>query len=150
LRKNKPHLEVAAGLIQRRGKILITKRPVGSHLAGYWEFPGGKKEERETLPECLEREIREELGVDVRVERFLCRVEHEYERKSISLHLYKCSAPDEEPVPIGCESLAWVEPKELGNFLMPPADEKFISLIQTDENKGFTTKNTKSTKVCPE
>ncbi|MDD5206972.1 MAG: 8-oxo-dGTP diphosphatase MutT [Desulfobacterales bacterium] len=136
MRKNKPHLEVAAGLIQRRGKILITKRPVGSHLAGYWEFPGGKKEEGETLPECLEREIREELGVDVRVERFLCRVEHEYERKSISLHLYKCSAPDEEPVPIGCESLAWVEPKELGNFLMPPADEKFISLINHLHHEG--------------
>jgi len=137
LRKNKPHLEVAAGLIQRHGKILITKRPAGSHLAGYWEFPGGKKEEGETLPECLEREIREELGVNVRVERFLCRVEHEYESKSISLHLYKCSAPDEEPVPVGCESLAWVEPKELGNFLMPPADEKFISLIQERRKQGI-------------
>jgi mutator protein MutT len=137
LRKNKPHFEVAAGLIRRHGKLLITKRPSGSHLAGYWEFPGGKKEEGESLPECLEREIREELGVGVRAERFLCKVEHEYESKTISLHLYQCSAPDGEAVPIGCESLAWVEPGELGNFLMPPADEKFISLIQGERKQGI-------------
>jgi 8-oxo-dGTP diphosphatase len=129
----KPHFQVAAGLIRRQGKILITKRPAGSHLAGYWEFPGGKKEEGETLPQCLEREIREELGIGVRAEKFLCKVEHEYDSKSISLHLYQCSAPNEEPVPLGCESVAWVEPKELDNFLMPPADEKFISLVKRGE-----------------
>ena len=133
--KTKPHFEVAAGLIRRHGKILITKRPAGSHLAGYWEFPGGKKEQGETLPECLEREIREELGVGVRVERFLCKVEHEYESKSISLNLYQCSAPDGEPAPLGCESLAWIEPEELGSFPMPPADEKFISLIKKEEGQ---------------
>jgi len=64
------------------------------------------------------------------VERFLCKVEHEYESKSISLYLYQCSAPDGEPAPIGCESVAWVAPEELDNYLMPPADQKFISMIK--------------------
>ncbi|RJR35163.1 MAG: 8-oxo-dGTP diphosphatase MutT [Desulfobacteraceae bacterium] len=130
MKNNKPHFEVAAALIRKNGKILITRRPPGSHLAGYWEFPGGKREEGETLPECLEREIREELGVGLKVGRLLHRVEHEYEGKSISLYLYECSAPDGEPVPIGCESLAWVAPGELDNFLMPPADREFLSLIR--------------------
>ena len=62
----KPLLQVAAALIWRDGKLLITSRPKGRHLAGFWEFPGGKQEEDETLRRCLEREIKEELGVEIR------------------------------------------------------------------------------------
>lgn len=129
----KPHFQVTAGLITRDGKILITKRPPGSHLAGLWEFPGGKREEGESMMECLEREIMEELGIAVKAERLLCRVEHEYESKTISLHLIQCSEPEEEPVPIGCESLAWVTAEELDDYPMPPADEKLIELVKTLE-----------------
>jgi mutator protein MutT len=129
--KDKPHYHVAAGLIRRDGKILITKRPAGSHLAGLWEFPGGKKEKGETLMECLEREIREELGVAVRAEHLLSRVDHEYDSKSITLYLFQCSDPEGEPLPIGCESLAWIDPEELDQYPMPPADGELIALVKT-------------------
>jgi 8-oxo-dGTP diphosphatase len=132
--KSKPHFEVAAGLISRQGKILITKRPAGSHLAGLWEFPGGKRERGETLRECLERELREELGITVRAERLLGKVEHEYESRSISLYLFQCSAPDREPVPIGCESITWLGFEELDDYPMPPADKELISLVQSLKN----------------
>jgi len=135
--REKPRFQVAAALIRRNGKILISKRVAGSHMGGLWEFPGGKKEEGETLEECLEREIREELGIGVRAERLLCRVEHEYESRFISLHLFQCSAPEGEPIPIGCESVAWVAPEELGSLPMPPADERLISLV-----KGLSAGNT--------
>ncbi len=125
----KPHVQVAAGLIFKEGKVLITKRPEGTHLAGCWEFPGGKKEPHETLPECLEREIREELGISVRAEAFICRVDHDYESVTISLHLFRCSVPLEEPRPIGCEAWLWVRPEDLGRYPMPPADQELLNLI---------------------
>ena len=128
--RSKPRYLVSAGLIRRNGGILITKRPAGSHLSGYWEFPGGKREDGETLEECLEREIREELGTTVKAERLLCKVEHDYEGFSISLHLFLCSEPEMDPAPLGCESLAWVRPEELSRYPMPPADEKLVRLVK--------------------
>ena len=129
MKRSKPHYLVSAALIRRNGRILISKRPAGSHLSGSWEFPGGKREDGETLEECLEREIREELGVAVRAERFLSRVDHEYETFTISLHLFLCSEPEGEPTPMGCESVAWVHPEELCRYPMPPADEELIRLV---------------------
>lgn len=130
MKSSKPHYLVAAALIRRGGRILITKRPAGSHLSGSWEFPGGKREDGETLEECLEREIREELGVTVRAERLLRRVDHEYEAFSISLHLFLCSEPEGEPTPLGCESLAWVRPEDLDRYPMPPADEELVRRLK--------------------
>lgn len=127
---DKPHFDVTAGLIWRDGKLLITRRPKGSHLAGYWEFPGGKQETGETREECLRREIREELGVDVQVERWLLRVDHDYETKSISLHLFQCSHLDGEPRPIGCDDMKWVDPHDLSAYKLPPPDTEILPLIK--------------------
>ena len=88
---DKPHIRVTAGLLWQNGMVLITKRPQGSHLAGFWEFPGGKQEVGETPEECLEREIKEELGVEVRAEKLLVTVDHEYENRIISLYLFQSS-----------------------------------------------------------
>ena len=71
----------------------------------------------------------EELGISVRAERFLTRVDHEYEARSITLHLFECSRPEADPKPLGCQSLRWVRPKDLRRYRMPPADEKFLSLV---------------------
>ncbi len=82
-RNHKPHYQVAAGLIWRDGKLLITKRPLGRHLAGLWEFPGGKQEGDESLEGCVEREIREELGVEIRAQKHFLTVHYEYETSII-------------------------------------------------------------------
>ncbi|MEW6665796.1 MAG: 8-oxo-dGTP diphosphatase MutT [Thermodesulfobacteriota bacterium] len=134
--RNKPHFQVAAALIRKDGKILITRRPKGSHLEGFWEFPGGKRERGETLEECLHRELREELGITVHAEKFLARVEHEYEAKSISLHLFECSRPLEEPRPLGCASLKWVRPEDLHRYRMPPADRKILTFLKEMEESS--------------
>ena len=65
----KPHLEVAAAIIRKEGKVLVAKRPRGSHMEGYWEFPGGKKERGEGLEACLKREVLEELNLCIEVEK---------------------------------------------------------------------------------
>ena len=126
----KPHVHVTAGLIWRKGKVLITRRPRGSHLAGYWEFPGGKQEEGETLEACLEREILEELAVKVTVTDYLLQIDHEYAEKSISLHLFLCADPAGEPQALGCEDMTWVDPEDLDRYRLPPPDIRIIPLVK--------------------
>src|SRR4029077_11924660 len=78
----KPPIEVAAGLVFRGGKLLITQRRADSHLGGLWEFPGGKREAAETFEECLARELREELGIEVAVEELVKEITHAYPEKT--------------------------------------------------------------------
>src|SRR5262245_4930416 len=86
----KPQIEVAAAIIFKEQQILISQRNEHSHRSGYWEFPGGKREQLETFEQCLEREIREELNVDVEVETLFDSVEYEYANKVVSLRFYCC------------------------------------------------------------
>ena len=112
-------------------KILITRRPEGTHLGGYWEFPGGKLEGSETLEACLVREIREELGIVIRPDTHLLTVEHEYPAKRVTLHFYACT-PLEETSPRGLEGqeIRWVRPGELPSFHFPPPDHQMIQDLQ--------------------
>jgi mutator protein MutT len=127
---SKPHVHVTAGLIWRDGRVLITRRPQGSHLAGYWEFPGGKQEPGESLDACLEREIMEELAVKVKVTEHLLQVDHDYDVKSISLHLFQCSNLVGEPQAVGCDDIRWVDPKDLDLYKLPPPDIRIIPFIK--------------------
>ena len=125
----KPHFHVTAGLIRREGKVLIAKRPEGSHLEGYWEFPGGKQEKSESLEGCLEREIEEELGVRIKAGKFLLTVDHDYGIKVISLHAFNCISLEGEPRPLKSQEIRWVEPVMLGGFTFPPPDIKVIEFL---------------------
>jgi len=130
MRVSTPHFHVTAGLVWRDGKLLITRRPAGSHLAGYWEFPGGKQESGESLEACLEREIREELSMEVKAVKHLLQIDHDYESKSITLHLFQCEWLEGTPTPLGCDELRWVRPEELGNYQLPPPDVQVLPAIQ--------------------
>ena len=126
---SKPHFHVAAGLICKNGRILITQRPEGSHLAGFWEFPGGKQEAGETLEGCLEREIREELGLRVKAGDLLYSFQYEYESKIISLHLFRCLDFQGQPKALEVQDMRWVNPRDLGRFKFPPPDLAIIEAI---------------------
>jgi mutator protein MutT len=125
-----PHFHVTAGLVWKDGKLLITRRPEGSHLAGYWEFPGGKQEPGESLEACLEREIREELAMEVKAVKHLLQINHDYESKSITLHLFQCEWLKGTPTPLGCDEIRWVKPQELANYQLPPPDVQVLPAIQ--------------------
>jgi len=126
-------LEVSAGLIFRAGKLLITQRHAGSHLGGLWEFPGGKIEPGETPEECLARELREELGVNVEVGSLLERVEHAYPEKTVRLHFFLGRLHAGEPQPIGCAAVRWVTRADLPLFEFPAADVRLIERLQREE-----------------
>lgn len=122
-------IEVAAGLVFRHGRLLITQRPAGSHLAGLWEFPGGKREPEETWEACLIRELNEELGVQVEVGRLFEEVTHEYPEKRVHLRFFVCHLPAGEPTPLGCAAFAWVRREELRDYQFPPADERLLAAL---------------------
>lgn len=130
-------IQVTAGLIFRGGKLLITQRPEGSHLAGLWEMPGGKQAPGETLPECLKRELHEELGIEVAVHELLHECEHEYPLKTVKLHFFRCTLLRGEPRPIQCENLAWVTASELSQYEFPPPDASLIESLRRGELLHF-------------
>ncbi len=122
-------IPVTAALLRREGRWLITQRPEGSHLAGLWEFPGGKQKEGESLEECLAREVAEETGLRIAVGEMERDVIHHYPDRSVHLHFFYCRLIDGKARPLGCSDLAWVRPEEFGHFEFPPADEHIVSDI---------------------
>lgn len=125
-------VEVAAGLIHRDGRYLIARRKPGVHLAGFWEFPGGKREMGESLTECLQRELFEELSVRIDQPIPYRVIRHDYLDQIIELHFFLCAIEQGEPVPIGCEEIRWVSPEDLTQFTFPPADYAVIDALRRD------------------
>jgi mutator protein MutT len=125
----KEKIVVTAAIIRQEGKILITERPKGTHLEGLWEFPGGKKESGESLEECIIREIREELSVQIAPNKLLLTVTHEYASKIVELHTFLCSIVNGSPTPLDGQDMRWVDPEELSLYHFPPPDQKIIDIL---------------------
>jgi 8-oxo-dGTP diphosphatase len=123
-------IEVAAGLVFRAGKLLLTQRPFGSHLGGLWEFPGGKREAGETFEECLHRELKEELGIAVEVCELIESLTHEYPGRAVHLRFFHCRWLRYEPQPLGCPAFVWIHREELTRYDFPPADARLLARLR--------------------
>jgi mutator protein MutT len=122
-------IEVSAALIFHHGKLLVAQRQADAHLGGLWEFPGGKREPGETFEQCLVREIREELGVEISVGELFEEVTHAYPEKSVHLKFFICCLISGAPQPLGCAALRWVEKTELADFKFPAADAQLLEKL---------------------
>ena len=129
-RKVPQHTVTAALIWNEDGRVLLARRPANAMLGGMWEFPGGKREKDESLEECLRREIREELGLVVRVEDAAATVRHAYSHFSIILHAYHCRLVSGEPRALGCAEWRWVSWTDLGQFPISGADLKVIAAFE--------------------
>jgi 8-oxo-dGTP diphosphatase len=127
-------VEVAAGLIVEEGRYLIAKRRRGVHLAGLWEFPGGKREQGETLEECLQRELFEELSIRIQTPVPFQTIRHEYPEKTVELHFFHCTIGEGRAAPIDCDEIRWVHPSEMAAYQFPPADGPIIEALQRGSN----------------
>lgn len=116
---------VTAAVIERNGSFLLTRRLEGTHLAGTWEFPGGKCEDNEPLEAGLWREIREELGVRCTVGEEIFRVTHDYPGRRVELHFFRCTLAGEPRPQLGQE-MRWVPREHLSELEFPPADDELI------------------------
>jgi len=123
-------IEVAAGVVFRDGRVLITQRRPDDHLGGLWEFPGGKRESGETFAACLRRELMEELGIEAEVGECLASVTHRYPDKTVHLKFYRCAWRLHEPRALGCRDFAWVTAAQLSQYAFPPADETLLRKLR--------------------
>jgi 8-oxo-dGTP diphosphatase len=119
---------VVAAIIERDGCFLVTLRPDGTHLAGHWEFPGGKVHASETHVEALRREVYEELDCVVEVGELAHSVTHAYPEKTVQLFFYRCGLHG-EPKPIIGQQMRWVGKSELSHLPFPEADRDLIRLL---------------------
>ena len=121
---------IAIAVVEHEGRYLIGQRPPGVPLAGLWEFPGGKLEPDETLPQAAARECLEETGVEVIVGEEYPPVVHEYDHGRLELHFFRCRPRDVSPPPR--PPYRWIIRSELGDYSFPAANAEFIQrLIQS-------------------
>ena len=123
-------IDVTAAIIEKQGLLLITRRSVDKHLGGMWEFPGGKLELNESLEECLEREIKEELGIKIQVMKLLAVNDYRYEKGSIRLHAFRANFVEGEITLKDHDEYQWTPKTELDKYEFAPADIPFVNMLK--------------------
>jgi 8-oxo-dGTP diphosphatase len=132
-------IHVVAGVLRdARGRILLAERPSGKHLAGLWEFPGGKCEDGEAPVDALARELREEIGVVVESAHPLIGVPHSYPENDILLDVWQVTAWSGTPHPHEGQRLAWIEADALDRVEMPPADRPVLTALRLPDRYLIT------------
>ena len=117
-----------AAVIERNDRFLLTRRQDGVHLAGHWEFPGGKVDAGESHDAALRREIIEELDTDVVVHELVLQTTHTYPDRAVTLFFYRCDLVG-EPKPMFGQHMEWIPRRQLSSLLFPPADDELIKVL---------------------
>lgn len=132
-------VHVAVGVVVGNdGKILIAKRPQAAHQGGLWEFPGGKVDAGENIHQALNRELKEELAIDVIASEPLIQIRHHYPDKSVLLDVYKVTCFDGQPRGAEGQPICWVHPKALTDFEFPAANRPIIQAIALSDKYLIT------------
>jgi 8-oxo-dGTP diphosphatase len=121
---------VTAAVVERDGRLLVTRRLAGSHMGGFWEFPGGKCEPGELPDACLARELLEELGVAADVHQEIYRTTYTYGDRVLDLRFFKCDLAA-DPRPLLGQEIRWVLRHELQSLDFPPADAELVARLAT-------------------
>jgi 8-oxo-dGTP diphosphatase len=120
---------VAGALFDATGRVLIAQRPPGSHMAGRWEFPGGKIDSGENELQALSRELTEELGVTLVSAEPMLQLTHEYPERRVELSMWHVTAYQGEPMSLDGQALKWVKPAELANEDLLEADRPIVAAL---------------------
>jgi mutator protein MutT len=127
-----PHKHIGVAVIwNESGQILIDKRKLGGAMGGLWEFPGGKIEAGETVADCIVREIREELEIEIVVGDRLISIEHTYPAFQITLIVHNCQHISGIPQPIECDEIRWVSVSDLDKYEFPAANIAIIAALRS-------------------
>ena len=119
---------VTAAVVERDGRLLVTRRLEGSHMGGFWEFHGGKCEPGEPAEACLARELLEELGVSATVHEEIYRTTYTYGDRVLDLRFFRCDLAT-EPRPLLGQDVRWVPRHELTTLAFPPADTELVARL---------------------
>jgi len=126
--KSTATIVVVAAVVEENDAFLVTRRPNGVHLAGMWEFPGGKIGPAESHADALTREMREELDAEVDVHDLVFETVHAYPERTVALYFYRCTLRG-QPRPLLGQEMRWVRRADLPSLGFPPADEELIRLL---------------------
>ena len=126
--KSTATIVVVAAIVEENDAFLVTRRPDGTHLAGMWEFPGGKTGPAESHADALTREMREELDTDVDVHDLVLETVHAYQERTVALYFYRCALRG-QPRPLLGQEMRWVRRADLSSLDFPPADEELIERL---------------------
>lgn len=121
-------IEVVAAIIQKENQYLATQRGYGD-FKGFWEFPGGKIEFGESHEVALKREIREELGINISIEKFICTTDYDYSSFHLTMHCYLCNIVSGEIELREHIAIRWLNPYELNDVKWLPADKEIIDKL---------------------
>ena len=125
-----PPVRVAAAVLRdAAGRVLIAQRPAGKHMAGYWEFPGGKLLPHEPPEQALARELAEELGVRIGPCRELLQLRHDYPDRTVQLHVFLVQGFEGEARALEGQALRWVAPAALAQEALLPADRPIVEAL---------------------
>jgi 8-oxo-dGTP diphosphatase len=130
---NEPLRVAAAVLFDAAGSVLITQRPAGKYMAGYWEFPGGKLDSSESAEQALARELREELGIELRRCHRLLELRHHYAQRAVHLEVFVVEESHGEPSGLEGQALKWVSVAALGQENLLPADRPIVEALIANE-----------------
>lgn len=135
-------IEVGCAIIHKQGKLLIAQRHLEDSFGGYWEFPGGKREEPETIENCLIREVFEELGVRIFPEKLLCQKEYGSAARQLFLFFFFCKWISGDPRAIDCKDFRWVSREEIRAVKFLPGDLEVLEDLALHWNEYFKTEET--------
>ena len=125
------HKQIGVAVINnKQGQILIDRRKKTGEMGGLWEFPGGKIELGETIEECIKREVKEELDIEIIVGDRLTTITHAYKTFNVTLFVHNCQHLSGTPQPLECEEIHWVEPAQMNQYQFPQANTQIINLLQ--------------------
>jgi len=138
-RKPTPHYDMTAAVIQDEGRrYLIAQRPLDGLLGGLWEFPGGQRNEDESLREAVRRSILENIGLQIEVGPQTNKVKHAFTHFKITRYVFRCEYISGDPQPLQYERVAWATARELGSdYAMPVTDQKILNELQGGGQLGF-------------
>ncbi|RKX37447.1 MAG: 8-oxo-dGTP diphosphatase MutT [Verrucomicrobia bacterium] len=130
-KKKVPHIVVGAAVVtNRKGEVLIAQRRNEDMLGGLWEFPGGKQESGETIQQCIVRELKEELGINIETGDFLITVKHAYSHFTMEMHTYFAKIKSGRPRSIECQDFQWLKVSNLRKVPYSKADLIIIEELE--------------------
>ena len=128
-------VHVAVGVVLDGDKVFVCKRAADAHQGNLWEFPGGKIEPGESLEECVHREIREELGIEIAVNDRLITIEHAYTHFKVTLNVFNCTYLSGTPQPIECDEVKWVTLEDIDSYPFPKANSQIIDALRAQAQR---------------
>jgi A/G-specific adenine glycosylase len=136
--KATPHYTIGVGVIWHEGRVLIALRPAEGLLGGLWEFPGGKCNEKESLKDCVKREIAEEIGIEITVGHKIETVKHAYSHFKITLHAFECQYVSGTPEPRSSQAIKWVTLEEIDQYAFPKANKRVLEALHKHPGRQLT------------